>query len=89
VALWGVFLISGVVHELVISVPAGGGYGLPTTYFALQAGAIVVEKRYQLRGHVWAISVIALPAFFLFHPRFVERVILPFLTTLGALPCTH
>jgi alginate O-acetyltransferase complex protein AlgI len=89
VALWGVFLISGVVHELVISVPAGGGYGLPTTYFALQAGAIVVEKRYQLQGHVWAISVIALPAFFLFHPRFVERVILPFLNTLGALPCAH
>lgn len=89
VALWGVFLISGVVHELVISVPAGGGYGLPTTYFALQAGAIVMEKRYQLRGHLWAILVIALPAFFLFHPGFVERVILPFLNTLGALPCAH
>jgi alginate O-acetyltransferase complex protein AlgI len=89
VALWGVFLVSGLAHELVISVPAGGGFGLPTAYFALQAMGVTVEKRFGLCGHVWAVGVIALPAFFLFHPPFVERVILPFLTALGALPCTH
>jgi hypothetical protein len=89
VALWGVFLVSGLAHELVISVPAGAGFGLPTAYFALQAIGVTVEKRFGLRGHVWAVGVIAAPAFFLFHPPFVERVILPFLTTLGALPCTH
>jgi alginate O-acetyltransferase complex protein AlgI len=89
VALWGVFLVSGLAHEVVISVPAGAGYGLPTAYFALQAGAIVTEKRLKLRGHLWTIAVIALPALFLFHPPFVERVILPFLTTLGALPCAR
>ena len=89
VALWAVFLISGLAHEVVISVPAGTGYGLPTAYFALQAGAMVMEKRFRLHGHVWALTVIALPAFYLFHPPFVERVILPFLTTLGALPCVR
>lgn len=89
VALWVVFLVSGLAHEVVISVPAGDGYGLPTAYFAVQAGAILIEKRFRFRGHCWAVAAIGLPAFFLFHPLFVERVILPFLITLGALPCTH
>jgi len=88
-----VFLISGLVHELVISVPARGGYGGPSFYFGLQAAGLLLEssswgRRVGLgRGRVgWCFMalVTAVPAGLLFHRPFVERVILPFLKALGA-----
>jgi hypothetical protein len=36
-------------------------------------------------GHVLLLVVTAAPAFFLFHPAFVERVIVPFLDVIGAI----
>ncbi len=85
-ALWMVFAVSGLLHELVISVPAGAGYGWPLLYFLLQALAIEIEKRRGFRGRTWVALTTYAPALLLFHPPFVERVILPFLTALGALP---
>jgi hypothetical protein len=88
------FIASGIVHDLVISVPAGAGYGLPTAYFCLQWLALMLERAPLGRriglgrgvsGRLFAIAVTALPAFWLFHPAFVLRVIVPFMRVVGAL----
>lgn len=89
-ALWVVFAVSGVVHELVITVPAGAGYGLPTAYFLFQAAGLAAERRYcrlpTTLKHIRTILFTALPAFFLFPPPFVEGVMVPFFKVIGALP---
>lgn len=89
-----VFLVSGVIHDLVISLPARGGYGLPTLYFMLQGVGVTVERSnlgralrlgQGVRGRFFAIAIIAAPAYWLFHPPFVERVILPFMRAIHAI----
>jgi hypothetical protein len=83
-----VFVASGLIHDLVISLPARGGYGLPTAYFVLQGLGVSFErsalgKRLVLQsgatGRTFAIMVAGAPAFWLFHPAFVLRVIIPFM----------
>lgn len=69
------FLASGLLHELAISVPAGGGYGLPTLYFALQ-GALV---RAGVRGRVATLLAVALPVPLCFHAPFVRAIVIPLL----------
>jgi len=94
-----VFGLSGLTHELVISLPGGGGYGLPTLYFIIQGVGTLGEKAFQnLRlgrnlspsaREAWArfftIAVAAGPAYWLFPPPFLQRVILPMLKAIGAL----
>jgi hypothetical protein len=89
-----VFVVSGLIHDLVISVPARGGYGLPTAYFVLQGAGVALERsrvgrRAGLRGGVrgWCFMALftAVPAFWLFHPPFVRNVVLPFMHALRAI----
>jgi len=89
-----VFLVSGLLHELVLSVPARAGYGLPTAYFLAQGAAILFERsalgrRIGLgdgwRGRAFALLLTAGPAYWLFNSTFVHRVILPFLQAIGAI----
>ena len=93
---WGViagFVFSGLIHELVISVPAQGGYGGPTLFFALQIPALFIERsRFGRavglgsgwRGWLFTALVLVPPAGLLFHPPFVLDVILPFWAAIGA-----
>ena len=93
-ALWVGFLVSGLFHDLVISVPARAGYGLPTLYFLLQALGVTVERTPAAqklglgrggRGWAFAMLCVVAPAGLLFHEAFVGRVMLPFLHVLRAL----
>ena len=81
-AMLAVFLASGLGHELLLSVPAGGGYGLCTLYFLLQAAGLTFERGRRSRGFTVLVVVAPLPL--LFHPVFLRVVILPFLAALGA-----
>lgn len=80
------FLFSGLIHELAISVPAGGGYGLPTVYFLLQYVGVIAEKKAMKRGWpvgsgasgwLFAALFVLVPAGLLFHSAFVLNVIIP------------
>jgi alginate O-acetyltransferase complex protein AlgI len=92
-ALLAGFLISGLVHDLVISIPAGGGYGLPTLYFAIQGGAVLAQRarsgsrqpRSNLAARLVTATVLLAPCPLLFHAWFVRGVMLPFVQSLGAL----
>ena len=90
--LVAVFLFSGIVHDAVISIPAGAWYGVPTLYFVIQGAALLVErtkgaKRLGLcegwRGRVFTALVVIAPACGLFHPPFAREVVLPFLAAIG------
>jgi alginate O-acetyltransferase complex protein AlgI len=91
-AVLAVFAVSGLVHELVISVPARGGYGLPLAYFLFQAAAVLCERTrlarrlglpHGVRGWLFVCFCTAGPAYWLFHPPFLNNVILPMLLATG------
>ena len=89
-----VFVASGLIHDFVISLPARGGYGLPTLYFLLQGAGVTVERSrfgkrlglgHGVRGWCFMVVFLAVPVVGLFHPWFVLRVILPFMRAIHAL----
>ena len=84
------FFISGLLHEVVISLPAGSGYGLPTGYFLLQGWGIIAQRtpiggRRWFNNRFFTLFLVTAPVFGLFHPPFVRGVIVPFMHVIGAL----
>jgi alginate O-acetyltransferase complex protein AlgI len=92
---WGIaagFLFSGLVHEVVISWPAGGGWGGPTLYFVVQGLGLLVERSRMgrrlglgdgVRGWLFTMLVVLGPVYWLFHPPFVNDVVIPFVDLLN------
>jgi hypothetical protein len=93
-ALLLAFLCSGVVHDAVVSLPAGGGYGGPTAYFTLHGLALLGERSRAGRhlglgrgatGWTFTMAALLVPLGWLFHRPFLEGVIAPFFAALGRL----
>ncbi|MEM8882443.1 MAG: MBOAT family protein [Planctomycetota bacterium] len=76
-----VFLASGVGHDLLLSVPARGGYGLCTLYFLIQAAGVLIERRRRSRLRTACVVIAPLPL--LFHTPFIENVLVPFLEVIS------
>lgn len=70
VATWAGFFFSGLLHELAITVPARGGYGLPTLYFLLQA--LLVRR---VRGRLATMACVLVPVALVFPPPFIDGVV--------------
>lgn len=80
------FLLSGLLHEIAISLPVRSGYGLPMMYFGIHAIAMHLESnsrfiqkilRHDVLARVWVAGMLILPMPILFHPVFIENVLVP------------
>jgi len=86
-ALIVAFGVSGLLHELAISVPVKAGYGGPSLYFLLHGLLVAVENWLERRGtpiksrpwlgRVWTLAALVLPLPILFHRPFLAGVVWP------------
>ena len=93
-ALVAAFALSGLLHEMAISVPVGAGYGLPLAYFVVHGSLVLVERAIAHAGQplsgwvgrTWAIFWVVAPLPLLFHEAFLTGLILPLVGATGASP---
>ena len=93
-ALFIGFVVSGLVHDLVISWPSGGGWGLPTLYFVVQGVGLLFERSgcgqacglgNGWQGRLFCVAVVVLPSPLLFHTAFLRNVMAPFVSAVGVI----
>jgi len=87
------FVVSGLVHEFLITIPSRSGYGGPTVFFAIQAVALLMERSALGRqiglghgfvGRAFAAVTLLAPVGLLFPAAFLTEIIVPFCRVLGA-----
>lgn len=87
----GVFAVSGILHEMAISYPAGRGWGGPLAYFVLHGLLVLLESRWKAENwsrtarSLWTWSCLLVPLPILFHAPFRQTCILPLFQTLHQL----
>ena len=74
---FALFALSGVVHELALSFPAGGGWGFPMTYFLLQGALVAIEDRFHIVNRAWVWFWLLAPSPWLFHEPFRRALVVP------------
>ena len=84
------FVVSGLLHEAAISVPVRAGFGGPTAYFLLHAGAVHLEPRLGLvrwprpLARLWTWCWVLIPLPLLFHGPFRDALVVPLFTVWSA-----
>lgn len=82
--VFAVFLVSGVLHDLAITLPVQSGFGLPTLYFTLHGMLVVIERKLgRSFGRTLALLAVVLPLGLLFPPVFQNEVLLKCLSVFG------
>jgi len=86
-ALIASFLFSGLLHELALSVPVNGGFGLPTLYFMIQGVMVLIERKLigqktvvlsnKILSKLWVFFWLIAPMPLLFHSQFIKQVVWP------------
>lgn len=84
-ALLAAFLLSGLLHEMAISLPVRAGFGGPMVYFLLHGLLVRIERALAARdralagavGRVWMLAWLVLPLPLLFHRPFLGQVVAP------------
>jgi hypothetical protein len=81
------FLLSGLLHEVAITLPVSAGFGMPTLYFIIQGCAVAAEKKMEkqsitllknkLIAKLWVLFWLIAPIYFLFPSPFIEQVVWP------------
>lgn len=77
------FAVSGVLHEVAISVPVAAGFGGPMLYFLLHGALVAAEDRLgvtrwpSLLTRAWTWAAVLLPLPLLFHDAFRAALVAP------------
>ncbi|MFK7850642.1 MAG: MBOAT family protein [Akkermansiaceae bacterium] len=82
-----VFLVSGLLHELAITLPVRSGFGLPTLFFVVHGLLVLAEKHWKIpMGRVPALLLVGLPLGLLFPEDFRDQIIVRCLSVFEYLP---
>ncbi|HLK70078.1 MAG TPA: MBOAT family protein [Bryobacteraceae bacterium] len=74
---FALFALSGLLHELALSWPAGAGWGLPLGCFLLHGALTAIEERFRIVNRAWTWFWLIAPSPWLFHEPFRRTLIVP------------